>query len=102
MIKEGDIVRSVSGGYGPVEEIRIIDGITYYWVNFRYGYRLTHEGSNHRNWTTSVTVIQPGIASVTKTCVNCQADMSHFRSQAMTCSPRCRKAYSRKMKVGEK
>lgn len=95
-IKLGDIVKSVSGGYGPVEEIRVIDGKTYYWIDFKYGYFRTHEGPDHRNWATDVTPYQPGQEGVTRPCPNCGKSMSHLSIQAKTCSQRCRKALSRK------
>jgi len=59
-IKPGDIVESASGGYGPVEKIAQIDGILYYWIDFRYGYSLAKKGINHRMWATDVMPMNPG------------------------------------------
>lgn len=59
-IKPGDIVKSASGGYGPVEKITEIKGVLYYWIDFRYGYRLEKKGINHRMWDTEVTLMPPG------------------------------------------
>ena len=67
-IKPGDIVKSASGGYGPVEKITEIKGVLYYWIDFRYGYRLEKKGDQpqdvgHRSntnaaWHWSTTPIQ--------------------------------------------
>lgn len=117
-IKKGDIVKSASGGYGPVLEINLDYGRPLYWIDFKYGYTRSRKCPNHKMWADdvtlyvpgeisvtshkkraiaeNVTVCAPGEISVTRVCLNCGVDMSQFARQAKTCSAKCRKSLSRK------
>lgn len=94
-IKIGDMVKSISGGYGPVLEIYQAEERLLYWIDFKYGYDLTGEGCDHKMWAGDVTLMMPGEVSVTRPCPMCGREMSQLSRQAKTCSAKCRKVLSR-------